>query len=91
METGTDKIVQSTEIKIAEGDSDSITRAWDLCNKEERNMMQNPFFALVYNAMGVPVAAGILFPFSGILFNPIISTVSMSLSSVSVISNALRL
>jgi len=91
MGTGTDIAMQSAEITLVKGDLNGIVRARDLSNKVMRNIKQNLFFAFVYNALGVPVAAGILFPFFGILLSPIIAAVAMSFSSVSVISNALRL
>ncbi|MDF1573340.1 MAG: copper-translocating P-type ATPase [Bacteroidales bacterium] len=91
MGTGTDIAMQSAEITLVKGDLDGIVRARELSHKVMRNIKQNLFFAFVYNALGVPVAAGILFPFFGILLSPIIAAVAMSFSSVSVISNALRL
>jgi Cu2+-exporting ATPase len=91
MGTGTDIAMQSAEITLVKGDLNGIVRARDLSNKVMRNIKQNLFFAFVYNALGVPVAAGILFPFFGILLSPIIAAAAMSFSSVSVISNALRL
>lgn len=91
MGTGTDIAMQSAEITLVKGDLDGIVRARELSHKVMRNIKQNLFFAFVYNALGVPVAAGILFPFFGILLSPIIAAAAMSFSSVSVISNALRL
>lgn len=91
MGTGTDIAMQSAEITLVKGDLAGIVRARDLSIKVMRNIKQNLFFAFVYNALGVPVAAGILFPFFGILLSPIIAAAAMSFSSVSVISNALRL
>jgi heavy metal translocating P-type ATPase len=91
MGTGTDIAMQSAEITLVKGDLNGIVRARDLSNKVMRNIKQNLFFAFVYNALGVPIAAGILFPFFGILLSPIIAAAAMSFSSVSVISNALRL
>lgn len=91
MGTGTDIAMQSADITLVKGDLDGIVRARDLSNKVMRNIKQNLFFAFVYNAIGVPVAAGILYPFFGILLSPIIAATAMSFSSVSVISNALRL
>jgi Cu+-exporting ATPase len=73
------------------GDLNGIVRARRLARTTMRNIKQNLFFALVYNAAGVPVAAGILYPFFGILISPIFAAAAMSLSSVSVIGNALRL
>jgi Cu2+-exporting ATPase len=91
MGTGTDIAMQSAEITLVKGDLNGIVRARELSHKVMRNIKQNLFFAFVYNALGVPVAAGILFPFFGILLSPIIAAAAMSFSSVSVISNALRL
>ena len=91
MGTGTDIAMQSAEITLVKGDLNGIVRARDLSNKVMKNIRQNLFFAFVYNALGVPIAAGILFPFFGILLSPIIAAAAMSFSSVSVITNALRL
>lgn len=91
MGTGTDIAMQSAEVTLVKGDLDGIVRARELSHKVMRNIKQNLFFAFVYNALGVPVAAGILFPFFGILLSPMIAAAAMSFSSVSVISNALRL
>jgi P-type E1-E2 ATPase len=91
MGTGTDIAMQSAEITLVKGDLAGIVRARDLSIKVMRNIKQNLFFAFVYNALGVPVAAGILYPFFGILLSPIIAAAAMSFSSVSVITNALRL
>ena len=89
--TGTDIAMQSAEITLVKGDLNGIVRAHDLSRKVMRNIKQNLFFAFVYNSIGVPIAAGVLFPFFGILLSPIIAAAAMSFSSVSVISNALRL
>lgn len=91
MGTGTDIAMQSAEITLVKGDLTGIVRARDLSNKVMRNIKQNLFFAFVYNALGVPLAAGVLFPFFGILLSPVIAAAAMSFSSVSVITNALRL
>jgi Cu2+-exporting ATPase len=91
MGTGTDIAMQSASITLVKGDLNGIVRARELSHKVMRNIRQNLFFAFVYNSLGVPVAAGILFPFFGILLSPIIAAAAMSFSSVSVISNALRL
>jgi Cu2+-exporting ATPase len=91
MGNGTDIAVQSSKITLVKGDLSGIVRAKELSNKVMRNIKQNLFFAFVYNALGVPIAAGILFPFFGILLSPMIAAAAMSFSSVSVISNALRL
>jgi Cu2+-exporting ATPase len=91
MGTGTDIAMQSAEITLVKGDLSGIVRARELSHKVMRNIKQNLFFAFVYNSLGIPIAAGILFPFFGILLSPIIAAAAMSFSSVSVISNALRL
>jgi Cu2+-exporting ATPase len=91
MGTGTDIAMQSAEITLVKGDLNGIVRAKDLSHKVMRNIKQNLFFAFIYNSIGVPVAAGVLFPIFGILLSPIIAAAAMSFSSVSVISNALRL
>ncbi|MDP2721839.1 MAG: copper-translocating P-type ATPase [Bacteroidales bacterium] len=91
MGTGTDIAMQSAEITLVKGDLNGIVRARDLSRKVMRNIKQNLFFAFVYNSIGVPVAAGVLFPFFGLLLSPIIAAAAMSFSSISVIANALRL
>ncbi len=91
MGTGTDIAMQSAEITLVKGDLNGIVRAHQLSRKVMRNIKQNLFFAFVYNSVGVPIAAGVLYPFFGILLSPIIAAAAMSFSSVSVISNALRL
>jgi Cu2+-exporting ATPase len=91
MGTGTDIAMQSAEITLVKGDLNGIVRAKDLSHKVMRNIKQNLFFAFVYNSIGVPIAAGILYPIFGILLSPIIAAAAMSFSSVSVITNALRL
>ncbi len=91
MGTGTDIAMQSAEITLVKGDLNGIVRAKDLSHKVMKNIRQNLFFAFVYNSIGVPIAAGVLFPFFGILLSPIIAAAAMSFSSVSVITNALRL
>jgi Cu2+-exporting ATPase len=91
MGTGTDIAMQSAEITLVKGDLNGIVRARQLSHKVMGNIKQNLFFAFVYNALGVPIAAGILFPFFGVLLSPMIAAVAMSFSSVSVIGNALRL
>jgi Cu2+-exporting ATPase len=91
MGTGTDIAMQSAGVTLVKGDLDGIVRARDLSHKVMRNIKQNLFFAFVYNSLGVPVAAGILYPFFGLLLSPIIAAAAMSFSSVSVIANALRL
>ena len=91
MGTGTDIAMQSAEITLVKGDLNGIVRARELSTRVMRNIKQNLFFAFVYNALGVPLAAGILFPFFRILLSPVIAAAAMSFSSVSVITNALRL
>lgn len=91
MGTGADVAIESAGFTLVKGDLNGIVRARRLARATMRNIKQNLFFALIYNASGVPVAAGILFPFFGILISPIFAAAAMSLSSISVISNALRL
>jgi Cu+-exporting ATPase len=91
MGTGTDVAMQSAGITLVRGDLRGIAKAVRLSRATMRNIRQNLFFAFVYNALGIPVAAGVLYPFFGLLLSPIIAGAAMSLSSVSVIGNALRL
>jgi P-type E1-E2 ATPase len=91
MGTGTDVAIESAIISLVKGDLNGIVKARHLSNKVMRNIKQNLFFALVYNTLGIPVAAGVLFPVFGILLSPMIAALAMSFSSVSVIANALRL
>jgi len=91
MGTGTDIAMQSAEITLIKGDLNGIVRAYSLSKSVMQNIRQNLFFAFVYNSIGVPIAAGLLYPFFGILLSPIIAAAAMSFSSVSVIANALRL
>jgi Cu+-exporting ATPase len=91
MGTGADVAVESAGITLVKGDLGGIVRARRLAEATMRNIRQNLFFAFVYNSAGVPIAAGILYPFLGILLSPIFAAAAMSLSSVSVIGNALRL
>ena len=91
MGTGTDVAINSAQVTLVKGDLRGIATARGLSNATIRNMKQNLAFAFVYNALGVPLAAGVLFPFTGWLLSPMIAALAMSLSSVSVISNALRL
>jgi Cu+-exporting ATPase len=91
MGTGTDVAMESAGITLLKGDLTGIVRARKLSVATMNNIRQNLFFAFVYNMVGVPVAAGVLYPFFGILLSPIIAAAAMSLSSVSVIGNALRL
>jgi len=91
MGTGTDVAMESAGVTLVKGDLRGIVRARRLSKATMRNIKQNLFFAFIYNAAGVPVAAGILYPVFGILLSPIIAAAAMSFSSVSVITNALRL
>jgi Cu+-exporting ATPase len=91
MGTGADVAMESAGITLVKGDLRGLVRARRLSEATMRNIKQNLFFAFVYNALGVPIAAGILYPFTGLLLSPIIAAAAMSLSSVSVIGNALRL
>ena len=91
MGTGTDVAINSAQVTLVKGDLRGIAAARGLSKATIRNMKQNLAFAFVYNALGVPLAAGVLFPFTGWLLSPMIAALAMSLSSVSVISNALRL
>ena len=91
MGTGTDVAMESAGITLVKGDLRAITRSRRLSEATMKNIRQNLFFAFVYNVLGVPVAAGILYPVMGLLLNPMIAAAAMSLSSVSVIVNSLRL
>ena len=91
MGTGTDVAIESAGVTLLKGDLTGIVKARNLSKAVMGNIRQNLFFAFVYNALGVPVAAGLLYPFFGILLSPVIAAAAMSLSSVSVIGNALRL
>jgi Cu2+-exporting ATPase len=91
MGTGTDVAIESAAITLVKGDLQGIVKAYSLSAKTMKNIKQNLFFALLYNTIGIPIAAGVLFPFFGILLSPMIAALAMSFSSVSVIANALRL
>jgi Cu+-exporting ATPase len=91
MGTGTDVAIQSSGITLIKGDLMGIVRARMLSKKVMRNIQENLFLAFIYNILCIPIAAGVLYPWTGILLNPIIGALAMSLSSVSVIGNALRL
>jgi Cu+-exporting ATPase len=91
MGTGTDVAMESADVTLVKGDLTGIVRARRLSSATIRNIKQNLFFAFVYNAVGVPIAAGVLYPFFGILLSPVIAAAAMSFSSVSVVGNALRL
>jgi Cu+-exporting ATPase len=91
MGTGTDVAMESAGVTLVKGDLRGIVRAIKLSRATMSNIRQNLFFAFIYNVLGVPIAAGILYPFFGLLLSPIIASAAMTLSSVSVILNALRL
>ena len=91
MGTGTEVAMQSAGVTLVKGDLAGIARAIALSRATMRNIRQNLFFAFVYNAIGVPIAAGVLYPAFGLLLSPVVAAAAMSFSSVSVIGNALRL
>ena len=91
MGTGTDVAIQSASVTLVKGDLRGIARARRLSRATMKNIRQNLFFAFIYNTLGVPIAAGVLFPFFGLLLSPMIAAAAMTFSSVSVITNALRL
>jgi Cu+-exporting ATPase len=91
MGTGADVAIQSSGITLVKGDLRGVVRALKLSRSTMRNIRQNLFFAFFYNALGVPIAGGLLYPFAGLLLNPMIASAAMTFSSVTVISNALRL
>jgi Cu+-exporting ATPase len=91
MGTGTDIAMESAGVTLVKGDLRGIVRARLLSSATMRNIKQNLFFAFVYNSIGVPIAAGALYPAFGLLLSPMIAAAAMSFSSVSVIGNALRL
>jgi len=91
MGTGADVAMESAGITLLHGDLNGILRALDLSRATMRNIRQNLFFAFIYNLLGVPIAAGVLYPVFGLLLNPMIASAAMTFSSVSVIANALRL
>jgi Cu+-exporting ATPase len=91
MGTGTDVAMESAGVTLVKGDLAGIVRALRLSRATMRNIRQNLFFAFAYNALGVPIAAGVLYPFFGVLLSPMIAAAAMSFSSVSVVGNALRL
>ena len=91
MGTGTDVAMSSAQVTLVKGDLRGIARAREISERTVANMYQNLLFALVYNTLGVPIAAGVLYPFFGVLLSPLIAALAMSLSSVSVVGNALRL
>jgi Cu+-exporting ATPase len=91
MGTGTDVAIESAHITLVKGELRGITKARCLSRATMRNIRQNLFFAFAYNVLGVPIAAGALYPFFGIILSPIIASPAMTFSSVSVIANAVRL
>jgi Cu+-exporting ATPase len=91
MGTGTDVAIESSEITLLKGDLQGIVKAKNLSHSVMRNIKQNLFFAFFYNVLGIPIAAGVLYPVFGILLSPMIAAAAMSFSSVSVIANSLRL
>lgn len=91
MGTGTDIAIESSEITLVKGDLKGIVKAKYLSHAVMKNIKQNLFFSFAYNILGVPIAAGLLYPFFGMLLSPIIAALAMSFSSVSVITNSLRL
>ena len=91
MGTGTDVAIHSASVTLVKSDLLALSRARNLSRATMRNIRQNLFFAFIYNSVGVPIAAGVLYPFFGLLLSPMIAAAAMSLSSVSVIGNALRL
>ena len=91
MGSGTDVAIESAGVTLLKGDLGGIVRARRLSQAAMSNIRQNLFFAFIYNALGIPIAAGVLYPFFGILLSPIIAAAAMALSSVSVIANASRL
>ena len=91
MGTGTDVAIESAGMTLLKGDLTGIVRARRLSHATMNNIRQNLFFAFIYNSAGVPIAAGVLYPFFGILLSPVIGAAAMAMSSVSVIVNALRL
>ena len=91
MGTGTDVAIEAAGVTLVRGDLRGIVNAVRLSRRVMRNIRQNLFFAFIYNSLGVPIAAGVLYPAFGILLNPMIAGAAMSFSSVSVVTNALRL
>lgn len=91
MGTGSDVAIESAGMTLLSGDLSKLLEAYELSVHTVQNIQQNLFFAFFYNALGVPVAAGVLYPLTGLLLNPMIAGTAMALSSVSVIVNALRL
>jgi P-type Cu+ transporter len=91
MGTGTDVAMESAGVTLVKGDLQGIVKARRLSHATLRNIRQNLFFAFIYNTLGIPLAAGVLYPLFGVLLSPMIAAAAMSFSSVSVVTNALRL
>jgi Cu+-exporting ATPase len=91
MGTGTDVAIESAGVTLLRGDLQGLVTARRLSHATMSNIRQNLFFAFIYNAAGVPIAAGVLYPFTGLLLSPVIAAAAMALSSLSVVGNALRL
>jgi Cu+-exporting ATPase len=91
MGTGTDVAMESAGVTLVKGDLGALVRAIELSRATMKNIRLNLVFAFVYNGLGIPVAAGILYPFFGLLLNPMLASAAMALSSLSVIANSLRL
>jgi len=91
MGTGTDVAIEASDVTLVRGDLRGVAQAVGLSRRTMRTMKQNLFWAFVYNVVGIPIAAGLLYPIAGILLSPILASAAMALSSVSVLSNSLRL
>jgi Cu+-exporting ATPase len=89
--SGTDVAVEAADVALMRGDLGGVVRAIRLSRRTMRTMKQNLFWAFVYNVIGIPIAAGVLYPFFGVLLSPILASAAMAFSSVSVVSNSLRL
>jgi len=89
--TGTDVAIEASDITLIGGDLRGVVTAIELSKRTLRTIKQNLFWAFIYNIIGIPVAAGVLYPFFGILLNPVLASIAMAMSSVSVVSNSLRL